>query len=70
MFTKSTSIDICGKLHRGTVELYRAVDEATSQLNIPYLIVGAMARGRDVDLVAAQLAAFKQGFVIVDEVQE
>ena len=44
MFTKGTSIDICGKLLSGEVELYRAVDKAASQLNIPYLIVGAMAR--------------------------
>jgi predicted nucleotidyltransferase len=44
LFTKSISIDICGKLLSGEVELYRAVDKAASQLNIPYLIVGAMAR--------------------------
>lgn len=64
MFTKSTSIDICGKLHRRAVELYRAADEATSQLNIPYLIVGAMAR--DIVLVHGFGAAIERGTRDVD----
>lgn len=64
MFTKSTSIDICGKLHSGTVELYRAVDEATSQLGIPYLIVGAMAR--DIVLVHGFGSAIERGTRDID----
>ncbi len=64
MFTKSTSIDISGKLHRGAVELYRAVDKAVSQLNIPYLIVGAMAR--DIVLVHGFGAAIERGTRDID----
>ena len=40
MFTKSTSI---GSLTKGAVGL-RAVDRAISQQEIPYFIVGAMAK--------------------------
>ncbi len=64
MFTKSTSIDISGKLHQGAVELYRAVDTATSQLNIPYLIVGAMAR--DIVLVHGFGATIERGTRDID----
>lgn len=64
MFTKSTSIDLCGKLHRGAVELYHAVDTATSQLNIPYLIVGAMAR--DIVLVHGLGAAIERATRDID----
>lgn len=44
MSTTSTSIDICEKLPKGIVPLYRAIDEATTTLGIRYLVVGAMAR--------------------------
>jgi predicted nucleotidyltransferase len=44
MSTTSTSIDICEKLPKGIVPLYRAIDEATTALGIRYLVVGAMAR--------------------------
>jgi predicted nucleotidyltransferase len=44
MSTTSTSIDICEKLPKGIVPLYRAMDEATTALGIRYLVVGAMAR--------------------------
>ncbi len=44
MSTINTSIDICEKLPRGIVPLYRAIDTAAKALNMPYLVVGAMAR--------------------------
>jgi predicted nucleotidyltransferase len=47
--TINTSIDICEKLPKGIVPLYRAIDEATTALDIRYLVVGAVAR----DLVLA-----------------
>ncbi len=49
MSTINTSIDICEKLPKGIVPLYRAIDEATTALGIRYLVVGAVAR----DLVLA-----------------
>ena len=49
MSTISTSIDICEKLPKGIVPLYRAINEATNALGIRYLVVCAMAR----DLVLA-----------------
>jgi predicted nucleotidyltransferase len=64
LFTKNTSIDISGKLHRGVVELYRAVDKAASQLEIPYLIVGAMAR--DLVMVHGFGSAIERGTRDID----
>jgi len=49
MSTINISIDICEKSPRGIVPLYRAIDTAAKALNMPYLVVGAMAR----DLVLA-----------------
>jgi len=41
---KSTLIDFSGKLPHGLVELYACVDGAAKRVDVPFLIVGAMAR--------------------------
>jgi predicted nucleotidyltransferase len=64
MFTISTSIDICDKLPKGIVPLYRAIDEATAELGINYLVVGAMAR--DIVLRHGFGAAHERGTRDVD----
>jgi predicted nucleotidyltransferase len=40
----STSLNIAGKLDRLIVDTFDAVSRATSQLETPYIIVGATAR--------------------------
>tara|TARA_R110002072_G_scaffold299416_2_gene475031 strand:- start:1062 stop:1937 length:876 start_codon:yes stop_codon:yes gene_type:complete len=62
--TINTSIDICEKLPRGIVPLYRAIDEATTALGIRYLVVGAMAR--DLVLVYGFNAGIERGTRDVD----
>jgi predicted nucleotidyltransferase len=62
--TISTSIDICEKLPKGIVPLYRAIDEATTALGIRYLVVGAMAR--DLVLVYGFDAGIERGTRDVD----
>jgi predicted nucleotidyltransferase len=64
MSTINTSIDICEKLPRGIVPLYRAIDTAAKTLNIPYLVVGAMAR--DLVLVYGFEARIERGTRDID----
>ena len=64
MSTITTSIDICEKLPRGIVPLYRAIDNAAKALNLQYLVVGAMAR--DLTLVYGFGADIERGTRDVD----
>ena len=41
---KNTCVDISGKLNTGLVELYKDINDTAKLLNIPYLVIGAMAR--------------------------
>ena len=40
----STSLDIAGKIDPGTVEVLHLVEKITSNLGIPYVVIGATAR--------------------------
>ncbi|MBW6477765.1 MAG: nucleotidyl transferase AbiEii/AbiGii toxin family protein [Chromatiales bacterium] len=40
----SISLDVSGRIDRGTVELLRTVDRLMQQLAIPYVVIGATAR--------------------------
>ena len=64
MSTTITSIDICEKLPKGIVPLYRAIDNAAKALKLPYLVVGAMAR--DLTLVYGFGARIERGTRDVD----
>lgn len=60
----NTSLNISGLLLTGLVELYRDIEKHTSDLAIPYLIIGATAR--DIVLVHGYGAAIERGTRDID----
>lgn len=60
----NTSLNIVDKLPEGLVELYQIVEEHTTALGIPYLVVGATAR--DIVLVHGYNANIERGTRDVD----
>ena len=60
----NTLLNIVDKLPEGLVELYQIVDEHTTALGIPYLVVGATAR--DIVLVHGYNANIERGTRDVD----
>lgn len=64
MNTLLYTFDIVDKLPEGLVELYQIVDEHTTALGIPYLVVGATAR--DIVLVHGYNANIERGTRDVD----
>lgn len=60
----NTLLNITDKLPEGAVELYQIVDEHTTALGIPYLVVGATAR--DIVLVHGYNAKIERGTRDVD----
>jgi hypothetical protein len=61
---KNTSVSIVNKLSSGLGELYADIDAEAKRLNIPYLVVGAMAR--DLVLVHGYGSKIERGTRDVD----
>jgi predicted nucleotidyltransferase len=63
-YMKNTSVSIVNKLSSGLGELYADIDAEAKRLNIPYLVVGAMAR--DLVLVHGYGSKIERGTRDVD----
>lgn len=64
MNTLRNTLNVADKLPEGLVELYQIVDEHTTALGIPYLVVGATAR--DIVLVHGYNANIERGTRDID----